>query len=242
MEHLFKIDNDRKSATEVVIDKITSLLIEKKIGPGDLIPSENVLAENLGVSRGSIREAMKILSAFGVIDIKRGAGTYISNGSNKKLFNPLLFRILVCGSDMSDLVEIRELMEKGIITLILEHATDAGLEQLDAEMKKFSSFMAVTPPDYESGNTADLAYHRLMGELTGNAIVSNIYSFVINLFAPTIDSRAGYKAHAAMHERIMARDERGAIEMLHEHTKVWNEIHKTHVQEDMLEEIIEFAK
>ena len=75
---LFNEKRNSGSAVDYMLDSFRKLLITRKLKPGDLIPSEGALAESLGISRGSIREGMKILSAFGIVDIRRGDGTYIS--------------------------------------------------------------------------------------------------------------------------------------------------------------------
>lgn len=230
MDELFKIHEPRISAVDTVVDKIKSLLIEKKLQPGDLIPNETVLAEQLGVSRGSIREAMKILSAFGIIDIRRGAGTYISDASNRKIFDPLLFSILVTNTDNHELIEIRELMEKGVIGLILKNATEEDLSRLAACMAEFDVAEAVEPRDRAAADQIDLRYHRLMGELTHNHIVQNIYNFVVDLFAPTINSDLGYAEHKKMHQAIMARDFDRAMSAVENHTQAWMKGHKAKQQ------------
>ena len=71
------------SAVDLVINSIKNILLQKKILPGDLLPSELALAESLGVGRGSVREALKILDAFGIIEIIHGDGTYIATYANK---------------------------------------------------------------------------------------------------------------------------------------------------------------
>ena len=227
MKDLFEIEHHRKSAVEIVVDKIKQLLLEKKLNPGDLIPSETVLADSLKVSRGSIREAMKILSALGVVEIKRGAGTFISTSFNKKLFDPLLFKILVSNSDHKELIEIRRLMEKGIVALILENASEEDFWQLEKAQKEFDEVEKKFPGDKEKGDEKDIYYHRVMGEITHNKIASSIYNFIIDLFAPTIDSAVGYDAHRAMHQAIMKKDYDRAMLSVEEHLKAW-----THAKTD----------
>ncbi len=222
MNDLFKIDEQRKSAVDIVVEKIKLLLIEKKLKPGDMIPSETVLSQSLQVGRGSIREAMKILSAYGIIEVRRGAGTFISNGANKQIFNPLLFQILVRDPDYHNLIEIREMMEIGIVDLILKNADDEDFRRLDEAMKKFEAIETSESPDREEGDAADIRYHRIMGEITHNEIISNIYNFIIELFTPTIDSSYGYETHKKMHKAIMDRDHAGALEMVKVHTGVWS--------------------
>ena len=225
MSDIFEIAQTRKSAVDIVVDKIKELLIEKKLKPGDMIPSETALAESLKVSRGSIREAMKVLSALGLVNIKRGAGTYISSSDNKKIFDPLLFRILVSNPDYHELIEIREMIEKGIVGLIIEKADDKDLQLLDSIQKEFDRIEHVATVNKAEGDRVDLKYHRAMGEILHNKIISNIYSFIIDLFAPTINSTAGYQAHKDMHEAIMKRDHAKAMEMVEKHTEAW--IHST---------------
>jgi hypothetical protein len=71
---------------------IKGFLVEQKLKPGEMIPGESVLAESLKVGRGSVREALKLLSACGVIGIRKGTGTLNSSASNRRLCNPSLFQ------------------------------------------------------------------------------------------------------------------------------------------------------
>ena len=210
---------------EVVVDKIKSLLIERKLRPGDLIPSETVLAENLKTSRGSIREAMKILSAYGIVEIRQGQGTFISTAANKKIFDPLLFKILVSDYDYHELIEIRDIMERGVVKLVVANAGDSELEELNGIMDQMDDLHRSHDSDQERWDVLDIAYHRTMGRLAHNEIVHNMYEFIIELFAPTINARLGYHAHRALHLAIVARDLDLAMERLTEHTRTWKNVH-----------------
>ncbi|MBI9102702.1 MAG: FadR family transcriptional regulator [Spirochaetales bacterium] len=226
MEELFKIAEPRISAVDTVVEKIKSLLIEKRLNPGDMIPSETILSEQLGVSRGSIREAMKILSAYGIIDVRRGAGTFISDSSNKKIFDPLLFKILVSNANYKELIEIREMMEKGVVNLIINNSSDEDIELLKLCMKEFDEAENLVPRDRIKADEIDLKYHRLMGRLTHNHIVENIYNFVVDLFAPTINADLGYIEHREMHQAIVDRDLSRAMIAVETHTKAWIKHHQ----------------
>lgn len=72
VQKLFKA-NKRESAVDIVVNNIKHLLMERKLKPGDRLPSESEISEGMGVSRGSVREAMKILSAFGLVRCQRSA-------------------------------------------------------------------------------------------------------------------------------------------------------------------------
>ena len=214
----FAVKEERPSAVLMVIDKIKELLIQKKLSPGELIPSESVLAESLKVGRGTIREALKILSAYGVIEIKRGAGTYISSASNKRLFDPQLFQILV---------QERDFLEEGIVKLVIQFAAEEDLASLETAMGSFLAELEKAVPSVEAAGRFDIEYHRLLGKYTHNAIIENIYGFVIELFTPTISpTHSGvHEVHEDLHRAIMRRDLDSALAAVRRHTEIWTESH-----------------
>ena len=224
--NLFEVADKRKTTVEIVVDKIKELLILKKLKPGDIIPSETVLTESLKVSRGSIREAMKILSAYGIVEVKHGHGTFVSTMGNPKLFDPLLFSILISGYDYKELIEVRDTLERGIVRHVISWATDEELQKLNEIMLQFEQASREYPDDIERSNRFDIMYHQYMAELTNNKLYNNIYNFIIDLFAPTINALKGFETHRKFHEAIMARDEGRALVMLTQHTQTWSATHR----------------
>ena len=105
INELFKKDK-RESAVDIVVNNIKQLLIERKLKPGDRLPSELEISEGMGVSRGSVREAMKILTAFGLVDIRVGNGTYICDTPGTKLMDSLLFSFFIANPDTKNLYEL----------------------------------------------------------------------------------------------------------------------------------------
>ena len=179
MEDLFKVKRKRLSSVEIVVEKIKELLIDSKLKPGDMLPSETALAESLEVGRGSVREAVKILVAYGVLEIRRGAGTYIATASNKNLFDSHLFQILVQERDYHSLTQIRQLLEEGIVRLVIETADDEDMKQLDKAMQMFLDELSKKPVSPGKANAYDIQYHRILGKLSHNDIVESIYNFII---------------------------------------------------------------
>jgi len=224
---LFEVEENRPSAVLVVIDKIKELLIDRRLQPGEMIPSESVLAENLRVGRGSVREALKILSAFGVIEIRRGTGTFISSASNRRLFDPALFQILVQERDYKVLTQVRELLEVGIVKLVIQSATPEDLADLDRAATRFLSVLGTPRPSDEEAKALDIQYHRLLGKYSHNPIIENIYNFVIELFAPTIHPiHSGvFETHRDLHRAIMEQDPEAALAAVSRHTSIWVESH-----------------
>ena len=76
VQELFRA-NKRESTVDIVVNNIKKLLIERKLKPGDRLPNEVEISEAMNVSRGSVREALRILTAFGLVESRVGTGTYI---------------------------------------------------------------------------------------------------------------------------------------------------------------------
>ena len=225
---MFEVDENRPSAVFVVIDKIKELLIERKLRPGDMIPSESALAESFKVGRGTVREALKILSAYGVVEIRRGTGTFVCSASSKRLFDSSLFQILVQDRDYTILTQVREILEIGIVKLVIQSATPEDLAELDEAAVSFLAELAVQGGAVDSSKNYDIQYHRLLGKCAHNAIIENIYDFVIELFAPTINPihQGVFEVHRDLHRAIMERDEAAAVAAVNRHTAIWIEAYR----------------
>ena len=117
---VFLASRPTASSVDFVVDSIKELLLGKKVFPGDRLPPETELCRLLSVSRGSVREAMKILSALGIVEVKRGDGTYISTGSGEVMFDPLLFSLIVSQPAFAELKELRR-MKRQYERLKIEH-------------------------------------------------------------------------------------------------------------------------
>ena len=160
INELFKKDK-RESAVDIVVNNIKQLLIERKLKPGDRLPSELEISEGMGVSRGSVREAMKILTAFGLVDIRVGNGTYICDTPGTKLMDSLLFSFFIANPDTKNLYELRKALEIDVLQLILAHydeneddriALEENLDSAEAVEKYLSDYdrqMIVTSTDID---------------------------------------------------------------------------------------------
>lgn len=223
MEDIFAVNSSRPSAVDGVIEKIKELLMERKLSPGDMIPNETSLAESLKVGRGTIREALKILSAYGVVEIKQGHGTFISSASNKRLFNPQLFQILVQDRDYKSLTQVRELLEEGIVKLVIGSASDEELAQLEEAMEAFLTELKKESISSSNAGECDLRYHMMLAKFSHNSIVENIYTFVLELFAKTINPvhKGVTDVHRRLQMAIMARDVDAAVLAIRDHTQIW---------------------
>lgn len=179
----------KESSVDFVLNSFKKLLLTKKLLPGDSIPSETELAESLNVSRGTIREAMKILSAFGVVEIRRGNGTYISKSIGNALFDPFLFSLIMSDADTRQLVELRELIEYQLVKLIIKNADEDDIAQIEeAYLEMERSIEAGTEEGDKTLMEYDLNFHRALGHATKNILIERIYNFILELFTPYIEN------------------------------------------------------
>ena len=129
----------KKSLVQQVADDIYKMITEDKIfAPGEQLPNENTLSSRLGVSRATLREAIRILAAQGVLDVYRGRGTFIS---------PDIYTLNDIGLEsmervrghLKDLYEARLLFEPEIASIVCRRASDAELKKIfevGAEVEK----------------------------------------------------------------------------------------------------------
>jgi DNA-binding FadR family transcriptional regulator len=184
-EGLFS-EHKRETAVDFVINNVKNLLITKKLIPGDRLPSESELCKSMAVSRSSLREAMKILSAFGIVEIKRGDGTYIAQADNKVKFDPFLFSLIQSQPDIKDLAELRGLMEHSIVRLIIENAGEEDIKNIQKAHSNMETVIArgvFTPQEI---SYCEGLFHNALGRATKNKLVEKIYGFVMELFDPSI--------------------------------------------------------
>lgn len=217
MRNLFKT-HKKQSTVDVVIESIRQLLVAKKLVPGQRIPSENEICEGLGVSRGSVREAMKILAAFGVVEIKVGDGTYIPPEPRPALIDPLLFNFLIYNPEIQDVMEFRRLLELDIIELVIEHKSKNAHER---ELLH-DNFQTLERLQRENAGPAalaknDLEFHRLLGQASCNKLTKRIYDFALDYLENTISDTHHTQDNGAaayeVHGRILAAIDQNDLEV-----------------------------
>lgn len=188
MDSLFTT-NKRESAVDIVINNIKQLLIDRRLLPGDRLPNELEIAEGLGVSRGSVREAMKILSAFGLVDIRVGNGTYVCEVPGNKLIDSLLFTFFITNPDMDSLYEFRRIFEVDILELILKHY-DKNIEERAALEKNLEQLKRMIEQEAPSDQILknDIEFHQLLGSACYNPMASKIYGFIMDSIRASISN------------------------------------------------------
>jgi len=221
---------ERESAVDFVVNRIRELLIAGQLHPGSRLPSETELAQRFQVSRGPIREAMKVLNALGVVDIVRGDGTYIAESPSDAIYNPLIFNMILDRPTKAELLELRETIELGIERLILKNADAADIDHL-AALNTDMENQVRDGADAARLTDCDLAFHRALGAATKNRPVQKIYSLVMDFLKPLIQETQeqrenganAVRLHTAIVSALRDRDEAAARQAIQRSVIQWAE-------------------
>lgn len=230
MSNLFEGGDRRQSAVDIVVNNIKQLLIDRKLKPGDRLPNESEISEGLCVSRGSVREAMKILSAFGLVDIRVGNGTYVCDSIGNGMMDSFLFSFFLSNPDAENLYELRHSFEIDIMELIDKYydlnedermALKTNLKELENMIEDGSSAQKLAKNDIE--------FHHLLGKAAHNILFERIYNFIMEFMEASIISTHKHqhgevvlKIHKDIVNVIETRDTKRIPEVITNSVTTWS--------------------
>lgn len=154
--------------------EVMQLILDRKLRAGAPLPTEAELMEDLGVSRNSVREALKALQALDIVDIRHGYGTYVGEASLTPLVDGLTFRTLARPSDdasaLAEILQVREVLEEGLIRRVAGTLSEAELDRLESVVTRMEA------AGQEGGPFAELdrEFHELLYVSLGNALVPQL--------------------------------------------------------------------
>jgi len=182
------------AVTDQAIDQIKQLIIDGEFAPGSRLPKEQVLAQRLGLSRNSLREAVRALTLIGVLEPRVGDGTYITSLEPELLLAGMGFvSDLLNGEKLVELQQVRRILEPVATAMAATRLDEDDYVQLEACLERMSS--AETTQAFIS---ADEEFHRIIVTASGNATLA---SLIQNLSGGTLRARLW-----------VAATEQGAIE------------------------------
>ena len=191
------------SVTDEAIARITELIAAGRWGPGDRLPSESELAAELGLSRSSLREAVRALSLVRVLDVRQGDGTYVTSLQPALLMDRIgVISRLLTDQTLLDLFEVRRLLEPAAAAMAAVRMGDAERGALLTELDRMRAAASV-----EDLVEADAAFHRVIARASRNDVLASLLE---NLSTGTMSARLWrartdegvLDATRAEHERI----------------------------------------
>lgn len=215
------VNVDRVS--QVIVDQIKLLIRDGRLHPGDRLPSERELCQRFGVSRVTVREALRVLESSGLVTIRVGAhgGAFLTTPSAERLGAGLADLISLAPLTAVNVTEARIIVELGLLPLAVERATDEDITDLFAMVEEAEK--AVAGGNYTVEMSA--AFHVRVGECTHNpAIEMLLQSFhgpmrmsleESHISAPM--GERGTKEHRKLAQAIKDRDVAAAREVMTKH-------------------------
>ncbi|BDZ40293.1 FadR/GntR family transcriptional regulator [Microbacterium suwonense] len=171
------------AVTDEAIEKIKAMIVSGELGPGDRLPPEKELAERLGLSRSSMREAVKALEVIRVLDVRRGDGTYVTSLEPHLLLEAISFVVDMHDDDsLLELFAVRRMLESQATGLAAGYATEAEAQALLDEIEAVDPEV-VTIDDLVAH---DIHFHHEVVRLAGNDYLA---SLIDGLSSQTIRAR-----------------------------------------------------
>jgi len=207
------------SRLELVLDHIKYRVADGTFTAGAQLPPELELARELGVSRTPVREAVKILAASGILEVRHGNGTFVAKGAQASLGPLLLFEIYLKDTTPQKLMEVRTIFERSCAELAAQRRTPEDLAAMRACIERLRPLAEAYPLDLDATLEADLDFHRAIYRAAKNELVATLANFVLNMVSGWLrrsHENGGLKdtvhLHEIMYTMIETRNSGGARE------------------------------
>lgn len=207
---------------DAIVEQILRLIRDGTLAPGDRLPTEGELMEQLNVGRSSVREAKRVLAARGVIDSQPGRGTFVSqleSGMLDDLLDSVLLQALLAKETLVELQEVRDLLESQVVLLAVKHATDEDLQAMEDCLRQAEES---DDPDVPR---LTIDFHRAVAAATHNSVLMQLYDVISGmlleyqrpLYERYADLDAEIRDHRAIYEAVRQHDVERAQTIMREH-------------------------
>jgi len=210
--------------SETIVEQVRELMRRGQLRPGDRLPAERDLCEQFGVSRVTVREALRMLESSGLVEIRVGArgGAFVTAPSSGRIGDGLADMLSLSVINAADVTEVRLILEVGIVPLLCERATEEDLQ--DLERMCADSRDAVRRGDYSMDMSAE--FHVRVARATHNpALALLVESFRGPILMSLERARAtapemgklGTEEHERFVVAVRKRDPEKAMRIMREH-------------------------
>lgn len=227
---LYVSENRVPTIADYVIRHIMDLVTEGKLRPGDKIPCESELTRQLGISRTPLREAMKTLSALGIVDVRRGDGTYITAQVNPNILDAAILN-LMCDLNINEpLLDTRRILDEAILREAVNKCDKTSLRKLETINDRLKAAFDAGNP--QAAADLDVMFHRELLACLQNAFLQKLVFGVYAIFERSIVNTVlrysagsdAYEHHDRMLDCIRRRDTSSIHEVVEQSLSVWKNI------------------
>jgi GntR family transcriptional repressor for pyruvate dehydrogenase complex len=212
---------DRSTLSEEIASRLLDLIRAERLHPGDKLPAERELAAAMHVSRPVLREALRALSIMKVVEIRQGAGTYITALEPQQLVSHLDFVFSKDPVALAQVIETRRIVEVGNVRLAAERITPDQVAALEVLLGQLRAAVG----DPEAFSTLDIAFHNAVCDAAGNFLLAQFMAIIDTLAKVSRERTGASRAtrdralgdHHAIVEALRAQDADEAARAMHLH-------------------------
>jgi len=213
----------KTTVVDGILEQIKGLIRGRAAGDGRL-PSERELAVQLGVSRPSVREALRTLELMGVVDTRHGSGTQLAGSGSNVLKAPFEFLIALDQPSIADLHETRQVLEVHLAGRAALRRTDEDLEAMRDALDQMKSRLArpkdVTEHDLRFHQAVATASHNRVLERVMHGLHANLHSMMDAAWPGTPDMKTSFKVHVRVFDAIRRRRPEAARRAMGRHMEI----------------------
>lgn len=170
------------AVTDEAIEKIKGMIVSGALRPGDRLPKESELAAGLGLSRNSLREAVRALSLIRILDVRQGDGTYVTSLDPQLLLEALSFVVDFHRDDtVLEFLAVRRILEPAATAMAAARIDEQELDALSYRLDELGD-----DPSVEELVASDLEFHRGIVHSSGNSVLCSLLD---GLSGPTTRAR-----------------------------------------------------
>lgn len=213
----------RTRLCDQVADELRALIAGKQYLPGEKLPVEGELAAHFGVSRITVREAMRKLDIMGIVEVRQGAGTFVREITPNAYIKTLLPMLSMDNNSLKDIFEVRQVIECKSAELAALNATPEDLSQVKRVLAKMPE--AARTGKLRQYNELDLQFHYAVAKCTHNQILITIQELLSDLVEGSISMgltplnalEHSVIFHRKIYEAIVKRDSVSATGLMNAH-------------------------
>lgn len=173
----------KEKLSDIIVDRVKNQIVTGELKPGDKIPTEMEFVEALGVSRNVVREAIKVLEASGLVEIRRADGTYVVEEYSQKMLDPIIYGMVLSDRNMGGMLEFFGVVLYGVLRLAHTHATDEGLQELSEIYNELCSCAAQPEINVDRMYQYSTKFYKYCCTLTRNEMLFSVYSTVLDILS-----------------------------------------------------------
>ena len=223
---------EKASVKDQTLEQLKNYILSGAVRLGERLPSERALSDALGVGRYSVREALKVLEAVGLVESRVGEGTFLTTNTGASFGRILGLSLATWGGTFIEILDARKMIEVEAARAAAERATPRQIQLIKDDLKAMHANMH-RARDYLE---ADFNFHRRIGEASQNAIIGQFVSNLIDLLeevmqethSDSLPAQAeGGGTHQAIFDAIASGDADAAGDLMREHIQFSSEVWQT---------------